>query len=122
MTSCGLSLVQEDSVFRVSKEGGFLQFSALPLWPPAQMPDGTCWETQKWATCVFQGGNCLVCVCVSLSVVSDPLVDCSPPDSSIHGILLTRTLERVASSFSRVSSLPGARIRASHIAGRFFTV
>ena len=67
MTSCGLSLVQEDSVFRVSKEGGFLQFSALPLWPPAQMPDGTFWETQKWATCAFQGGICLVCVCVLVS-------------------------------------------------------
>ena len=120
MTSCGLNLVQEDSVFRVSKEGGFLPLSALPLWPPNQMPDGTYWETQKWATCVFQGGICLVCV--SLSVVSDSLVDCSPPDSSVHGILLTRILEWVASSFSRISSLPRARIRVSHIAGRFFTV
>ena len=120
MTSCRLNLVQEDSVFRVSKEGGFLPLSALPLWPPNQMPDGTYWETQKWAICVFQGGICLVCV--SVSVVSDSLVDCSPLDSSVHGILLTRILEWVASFFSRISSLPRAQIRVSHTAGRFFTV
>ena len=35
----------------------------------------------------------------------DP-VDCSPPGSSIHGILQARLLEWVAISFSRGSSLP----------------
>ena len=34
----------------------------------------------------------------------DPLVDCSLPSSSVHGILQTRTLECVAMSFSRGSS------------------
>ena len=34
---------------------------------------------------------------------SDPL-DCSPPGSSVHGIIPTRTLERVAICFSRGSS------------------
>ena len=33
----------------------------------------------------------------------DP-VDCSPPDSSVHGILQARILEWVAISFSRGSS------------------
>ena len=42
------------------------------------------------------------------SVVSDSCdpMDCSPPDSSVHGILQARILEWVAISFSRVSSRP----------------
>ena len=42
------------------------------------------------------------------SVVSDSLrpVDCSPPGSSVHGILQARILEWVAISFSRGSSWP----------------
>ena len=44
----------------------------------------------------------------SRSVVSNSLrpVDCSPPSSSIHGILQARVLEWVAISFSRGSSWP----------------
>ena len=49
----------------------------------------------------------------------DP-VDCSPPDSSIHGILQARILEWVAISFSRGSSRPRDRTQVSHIAGRHF--
>ena len=45
-------------------------------------------------------------------------VDCSPPDSSIHGILQARILEWVAISFSRGSSRPRDRTQVSHIAGR----
>ena len=49
-------------------------------------------------------------------------MDCSLPDSSVHGILHTRILEWVAIPFSRGSSQPGDRTRVSCIAGRFFTV
>ena len=45
-------------------------------------------------------------------------VDCSPPGSSIHGILQTRILEWVAISFSRGSSWPRDRTQVSRIAGR----
>ena len=47
-----------------------------------------------------------VCVCQVTSVVSDSLrhVDCSPPGSSVHGILQARILEWVATPSSRVSS------------------
>ena len=38
------------------------------------------------------------------------------------GILQARILERVAISFSRVSSQPRDQTQVSHIAGRFFTV
>ena len=41
---------------------------------------------------------------VSRSVVSDSVnpMDCSPPDSSVHGILQARTLEWVTISFSKM--------------------
>ena len=44
----------------------------------------------------------------------DPM-DCSPPGSSVHGILQARILERVASPSSRGSSWP-------RLAGGFFTI
>jgi len=47
-------------------------------------------------------------------------MDCSPPDSSVHGILQARILEWVAMPFSRVSSQPRDRTQVSHIAGGFF--
>ena len=60
----------------------------------------------------------------SCSVVSDCLrpVGCSPPISSVHGILQTRILELVAISFSRGSSRPRDRTQFSHIAGRRFNL
>ena len=41
-----------------------------------------------------------VCVCVCSVVSYSSAMDCSPPDSSVHGILQARTLEWVAISFS----------------------
>ena len=51
----------------------------------------------------------------------DPM-DCSLPGSSVHGILQARILEWVAVSFSRGSSGPRDRTRASCIAGSLFTI
>ena len=48
--------------------------------------------------------------------------DCSPPGSSVHGILQARILEWVAISFSRVSSRPRDRTQVSCIAGRRFNL
>ena len=51
-------------------------------------------------------------------------LDCSPPGSSVHGILQARILEWVAISSSRGSSRPGDRIHVSCVfccAGGFFT-
>ena len=50
----------------------------------------------------------------------DPM-DCSPPGSSVHGILQARILEWVATSFSRGPSRPRDQTQVSCIAGRFFT-
>ena len=51
-------------------------------------------------------------------------MDCGPPDSSVHGILQARILERVAISFFRGSSnqrIELASSVSSALAGRFFT-
>ena len=55
-------------------------------------------------------------VAQSYPTLCDP-VDCSPPGSSVHGILQARILEWVAVSFSRASSWPRDRTRVSRIAG-----
>ena len=49
-------------------------------------------------------------------------MDCSPPGSSVHGLLRARILEWVAISFSRGSSWPRDWTGVSCIAGRFFNV
>ena len=48
-------------------------------------------------------------------------MDCSPPGSSVHGILQTRILEGVAMPFSSRSSQCRDWTWVSHTAGRFFT-
>ena len=50
------------------------------------------------------------------------LRDCSPPGSSVHGILQARILEWVAIPFCRGSSWPTDWTSVSSIVGRFFTV
>ena len=65
--------------------------------------------------CVY---GCLVAqLCLTLC---DPM-DCSPPGSSVHGILQARILEWVAMPSSRGSSWPRDGTQVSHIAGGFFT-
>ena len=49
-------------------------------------------------------------------------MDCSPPGSSVHGILQARILEGFAIAFSRGSSWPRDQTWVSPIAGRFFTI
>ena len=54
-------------------------------------------------------------------ILCDPM-DCSPPGSSVHGILQTRILEWVAISFCKGLSHPRDQTQVSCIAGRFLTV
>ena len=49
-------------------------------------------------------------------------MDCSPPGSSVHGILQAIILEWVAISFSRGSSQPRDRTQVSRTAGRRFNL
>ena len=50
------------------------------------------------------------------------LMNCSPPGSSVHGILQARILEWVSMPSSRGSSQFGNRTQVSRIAGGFFTM
>ena len=73
----------------------------------------------------------VVLICISLifrvlltqscPTLCDPM-DCSPPGSSLHGILQARILECIAISFSRGSSQPRDQTRVFCFAGRFFTL
>ena len=49
-------------------------------------------------------------------------MDCSPPDSSVHGILQARILEWIAIPFSRGSSWPRDWTQVFCTAGKFFTI
>ena len=66
-------------------------------------------------------GNTVCCVCLvaqSYLTLCDPM-DCSPPGSSVHGILQARILERVTMPSSRGSSQPRDWTMVSWIAGGF---
>ena len=65
-----------------------------------------CWSEVKWSE-----------VAQSCLILCNPM-DCSPPGSSIHGILQERILDWVAIFFSRGSSWPRDRNWISHLAGR----
>ena len=56
----------------------------------------------------------------SCSTLCRPM-DCSPPGSSVHGILQARILEWVAMPSSRGSFLPRDQTHGSCIASRFLT-
>ena len=64
---------------------------------------------------------CHVCQSLSCLTLCDPM-HCSPPGSSVHGILQTGILEWVPIPFSTGSSQPRNRSHVSHIAGTFFTI
>ena len=61
-----------------------------------------------------------VLVTQSCLTLCDPM-DCSPPGSSVYGILQARILEWVAILFSRVSSQPRDQNQVSCVADVFFT-
>ena len=66
-----------------------------------------------------------MCVCVLVTqlclMLSDPM-NCSPPGSSVHGILQAGILEWVAMLSSSGSSQPRDQTWVFCIAGRFFTI
>ena len=68
----------------------------------------------------FLSYNMCVLVAQSCPTLCDPM-DCSPPGSSVHGILQAGTLEWVAISSYRKSSQPRDGICIPDTAGGFFT-
>ena len=68
-----------------------------------------------------QGKKVKMVVTQSRLTLCDPM-DCSPPGSSIHGIIQASILEWVAIPFSRISSQLRDQTWISCITGRFFTI
>ena len=85
-----------------------MEFSRQEYWNGLPFPSPTC--TMKWSE-----------VTQSYPILFNPM-DCSPPGSSVHGILQARILEWAAISFSRGSSWPRNQTHVFCIAGGFFTV
>ena len=78
-----------------------------------------------WFVNIFSHSvNCLGDSEVSQScpTLCNPMDYCSPPGSSVHGILQAGILEWVAISFSRGSSWPRDRTQVSCVAGTCFNL
>ena len=73
-----------------------------------------------WYKVVYDIPLCVCSVAQSCLTLCNPM-DCSPPGSSVHGILQARVLEWVAVSFSRGSSQPSDQTRVSCSAVGVFT-
>ena len=56
----------------------------------------------------------VLCCAQSCLILCDPM-DCSPPSSSVHGILQARTLEWAATSVSRLLSVITHKISTNYI-------
>ena len=108
-------------------------WSGLPCPPPADLPDpgiepvslmfpaltggffttSTTYNSFSFAVLCLVTQSCLT--------LCDPM-NCSLPDSSVHGILQARILEWVAMPSSSRSSQPRDQTQISHIADGFFTI
>ena len=96
--------------------------ASLPLAiPPIQRVS---WGSRKSREAVGRCLGFLSCACMSVvqscPTLCDPM-DCSPPGSSVHGILQARILGWAAIPFSRGPSRPRDRTQVSCTASRFFT-
>ena len=79
------------------------------------------WDLVWWQVEVFRFSSLKVLVAQVCPTLCDPM-DCSPPGSSVYGILQARRLESVVMCFSRGSSHTRDQTCISCITGRFFTV
>ena len=77
-----------------------------------------------WDSTYVRYPACMHAKSIQLCLTLNDPMDCSPPGSSVHGILQARILEWVAMPFSRGSSPPGMKSHlfcSPALAGRFFT-
>ena len=81
--------------------------------PRAVVPNPDCTLELSVEVKVLVDQSCLT--------LCDPM-DCTPPGSSVHGILQARMLEWVAMPSPRGSCQPRDQSRVSLAAGRFFTI
>ena len=74
-----------------------------------------CWLNIKVGSRRFPSEGCCYLVAKSCPIICHP-VDCTPPDSSVHGIFQVRILEWVDISFCRGSSWPRDRTQVTCVA------
>ena len=108
----------------ISYSSGVWKFPQFGVW----LESGSWFIDYHLLAVIWHGGRgkgtlrgFLVLVAQSCLTLCNPM-DCSPPGSSVHGILQARILAWVAIPFSRGSSQPRDQIQVSCIAGRFFTI
>ena len=94
-----------------SEETGYAFLMHVAPWPQPSVPTQCLPEVSLKS---LREGSVKALVVQSCPTLGDP-VDCSPPESSVQGILQERTLEWVAISFSRGPSRPRDRTNISHI-------
>ena len=108
-------------VRKQEREGKELFNQTSYLWlgsetrTPYTMSSHKCFAEIPWSICL------ILCFVTQLCPTHRDSMDCTPPGSSVHGILQPRILEWVAMPFSRGSSPPRKWTGVSCIAGRFFT-
>ena len=86
-----------------------------------------CFRSLKYRIILKRSERILLCTCLKVKVLiarlcltlRDPM-DCSPPGSSVRGILQAGILEWVTMPSSRASSQPRDQTPVSCIVGRFF--
>ena len=90
-------------------------------------PDLITWDLRQWWYLQFVVSfpllliiSCFLLVAQLCPTLCHP-TDCSPPGSSLHGILQARILGWIAAPFSRGSSQPRDWTQVSCIAGRFLS-
>ena len=132
-TVCGVARVRQDwaTKTRLSRVGGQqlalkLVHPADPSGPTLEFPMKTWRRNQILLQVVHGPGGELATTFMVVLVARSSLTlcdcDCSPPGSSVLGILQARILEWVAISFSRGSYQPRNWTQVSRIAGRLFTL
>ena len=103
----------EDSfILRAKRSNHMFRDCGITLWAFTQIHSGGHRKTD---------GKAKAFVAQSSPTLCDPMV-CSPPGSSVHGILQARILEWVAIFSSRGSFPPKNQSWISCIAGGFFTI
>ena len=78
-------------------------------------------ESSQSRRCYYRHCGRVCLLAQSCLTLCDPM-DCSPPGSSVHGILQARILECVAMPSSRGSSQPRDQTQVSHTVSRFFFI
>ena len=127
-----MTLFHDKKPQQTRSRGKLYQYNEDHIWKCHSKYHPQCWNTAVFLRsrtrqgCLFSPLliNTVLDISISHSVVSDSFnpMDYSPPDSSVHGIVQARILERIAIPFSRGSSWPWDRIWVSYIAGGFFTI